>query len=214
MSGIDISGAWWVWPVALILYVFFRAWYDNWRGPLNAPEVEHYLHRVQTAPGAEHTDPEVLRQFLSRDDGREFVMCNLVRLQPQEVLHPLTGVMTQPRELLQEYFRPFVLTLFMHGGHPLLASRKVAGYIDAWNVAPDPGWTMVGMMRYRSRRDMMELTLDPRFTNAYPFKAAAVEQTYSFPTQVLSTMALGPRSVVALVLALLAALVHLLSVLL
>jgi hypothetical protein len=213
MSGTEISGAWWVWLVAAVLYVFFRAWYDNWRRPLSAQEVENYLRLAQTAPGAEHTDLEVLRQFLSRDDGGEFVMCNLVRLQPQAVPHPLTGVMTQPRLLLQEYFRPFVVTLFLHGGHPLIASRKVAGYVDAWNTPPDPGWTMVGMMRYRSRRDMMELTLDPRFTNAYPFKAAAVEQTYSFPTHVLSTMALGPRSAVALGLALFAALVHLLSIL-
>jgi len=214
MSVMDNAGAWWVWPVAVSLYVLFRAWYDNWRSPLSVQEVEDYLRLAQFAPGTEHTDPEVLRQFLSRDDGREFVMCNLVRLQPQAVPHPLTGVMTQPRLLLQDYFRPFVVTLFLHGGHPLIASRKVAGYIDTWNTPPDPGWTIAGMMRYRSRRDMMELTLDPRFTNAYPFKAAAVEQTYSFPTQILSTMALGPRSAVALVLALLAALVHLLSVLL
>jgi hypothetical protein len=212
MSAAAISGAWWVWPVAAMCYVVFRAWYDNWRRPLSAQEVENYLHLTKTTPGVEHTDPEVLRQFLSRDDGREFVMCNLVRLQSQAVAHPLTGVMAQPRLLLQEYFRPFVVTLFLHGGHPLIASRKIAGYIDSWNAPPDPGWTMVGMMRYRSRRDMMELTLDPRFTNAYPFKAAAVEQTYSFPTQVMSSMALGPRSAVALILVLLAALVHLLSV--
>ncbi len=133
-------------------------------------------------------------------------MCNLVRLHPQPVPHPLTGVMTQPRELIQEYFRPFAVSLFLHGGHPVITSRKVAGYIDSWNVPPDPGWTMAGMMRYRSRRDMLELTLDPRFMNAYPFKAAAVEQTYSFPTQVLSSMVLRPRSAVALGLMLLASL--------
>jgi hypothetical protein len=213
MNGTIFSGAWWIWPVAASLYVLFRVWYDNWRKPLSAQEVEHYLRLVQTSPGAEHTDADVLRQFLARDDGKEFVMCNLVRLHPQPVPHPLTGVMTQPRELIQEYFRPFAVSLFLHGGHPVITSRKVAGYVDAWNVPPDPGWTMAGMMRYRSRRDMLELTLDPRFMNAYPFKAAAVEQTYSFPTQVLSTMVLRPRSAVALGLTLLAALVHLVSVL-
>jgi hypothetical protein len=214
MSVSEMAGAWWVWPVAFSLYLLFRAWYDNWRGPLTRQEVEDYVRVAQSAPGAQHTDLVVLRQFLSHDDGREFVMCNLVRLQAQDVPHPLTGVPTQPRELLQEYFRAFLLTLFRHGGHPLVATRKIAGYVDAWNTPPDPGWTMAGMMRYRSRRDMMELTLDPQFTDAYPFKAAAVEQTYSFPTQVLSSMALGPRSAVALVLALLAALLHLLSILL
>lgn len=213
MNAIVFSGAWWIWPVAVALYGLFRAWYDNWRKPLSTQEVEHYMRQVQTSPGAEHTDPQVLRQFLARDDGKEFVMCNLVRLHDQPVAHPLTGVMTPPRQLIQEYFRPFAVTLFLHGGHPVVTSRKVAGYIDSWNVPPDPGWTMVGMMRYRSRRDMMELTLNQRFMNAYPFKAAAVEQTYSFPTQILSTMVLRPRSGVALGLTLMAALVHLVSLL-
>lgn len=206
-------GAWWVWPAAAALYVLFRAWYDNWRKPLSAQEVEHYMRLVQASPGGEHTDPQVLRQFLERDDGKEFVMCNLVRLHPQPVPHPLTSKLAPPRRLLQEYFRPFALVLFLHGGHPLVVSRKVGGYVDYWNVPPDPGWTVAGMMRYRSRRDMLELTVDPRFTDAYPFKAAAVEQTYSFPTQRQAGMALGPRSSVALVLALCAALVHLVSLL-
>jgi hypothetical protein len=213
MNAIGFSGAWWIWPVVAALYVLFRAWYDNWRKPLSTQEVAHYMRLIQTSPGTEHTDPQVLRQFLARDDGKEFVMCNLVRLHAQPVPHPLTGVLTPPRQLIQEYFRPFAVTLFLHGGHPVVTSRKVAGYIDSWNVPPDPGWTMVGMMRYRSRRDMMELTLNPRFMKAYPFKAAAVEQTYSFPTQILSTMVLQPRSGVALGLALMAALVHLVSLL-
>jgi hypothetical protein len=106
------------------------------------------------------------------------------------------------------------VSLLLHGGHPRVGSRKVAGYVHSWNVPPDPGWTMAGMMRYRSRRDMLELTVDPRFMIAYPFKAAAVEQTYSFPTQVLSTMVLRPRSGVALDLTLMAALIHLVSLLL
>jgi hypothetical protein len=213
MNGTAFSGAWWIWPVAASLYVLFRAWYDNWRKPLSAQEVERYMRLIQASPGAENTNSDVLREFLTRDDGKEFVMCNLVRLHPQPVPHPLTGALTPPHLLMQEYFRPFAVALFLLGGHPLVVSRKVAGYVDSWNTPPDPGWTMVGMMRYRSRRDMLKLTLDPRFVNAYPFKAAAVEQTYSFPTQILSTMVLRPRSAVALVLMLVAALVHLVSLL-
>ncbi len=50
MSGTVVSGAWWIWPVAALLYVLFRAWYDNWRKPLSAQEVEHYLRLIQTSP--------------------------------------------------------------------------------------------------------------------------------------------------------------------
>ena len=43
--------------------------------------------------------------------------------------------------------KPFPGVLFKHGGHPVLVSRKVAGYVDSWNTPPDPGCTVVGMMR-------------------------------------------------------------------
>lgn len=36
--------------------------------------------------------------------------------------------------------------LLKHGGHPALATRKVGGYVDAWMVEPDPGWSIVGFM--------------------------------------------------------------------
>ncbi|MEZ5502973.1 MAG: hypothetical protein R3E50_10055 [Halioglobus sp.] len=178
MYGTVMFGAWWVWPVALSVYVLFRAWYDNWRQPLSREEVERYLRQAEATPGFEHTERAVLQEFLCRDDGKAFVMCNLVRLHPGTVPHPRTGELTRSSRLLQAYFREFVVALLQRGGHPVLTSRKVAGYIDSWNTPPDPGWTLVGMIRYRSRRDMLELILDPRFTRAYPFKAAAVEQTH------------------------------------
>ena len=208
------AGATWVWPLALALYLAFRLWYDGWRGPLSTQEIEQFMQAAGQTVGAGHTDMSVLRDFLVQDDGREFVMCNLVRLHPQAMPHPLTGVMTEPSALLREYFRQFVPVLLMNGGHPIIAARKVAGYIDAWNTPVDPGWSVAGMMRYRSRRDMMRLAIDPRFTNAHPFKMAAVEQTFSFPTQPVGEMGLRPRSAVGLLLMLLAALVHLGSLLL
>ena len=213
MSTWTIHGAWWVWLVAAGLYILFRLWYDNWRGPLSADEVEHFLRLSESSPGAEHTDLQVLRKFLEQDDGKEFVMCNLIRLHPQPVAHPATGAMITPLKLIKEYFGPFVVTLLLRGGHPMLSSRKVAGYVDSWNTPPDPGWTAVGMMRYRSRRDMMLLATNARFLAGYRFKIAAIDQTFSFPTQVISEMVLRPRGIVALVLALVAALAHLASLL-
>ena len=110
---------------------------------------------------------------------------------------------------MREYIRGFLPVLIRHGGHPALQAAKIGGYVDAWNVPPDPGWTIVGMMRYRSRRDMAELSTDPRFTAAHPFKIAAIPVTASFPTAPGFALLLGPRVWVALVLALVAALLQL-----
>jgi hypothetical protein len=208
-----MQGAWWVWPVALALYLLFRLWYDNWRGPLSAQEVAHFMHIAQASPGADHTDMKVMRDFLENDDGKEFVMCNLVKLHAGHVAHPVTGQSSQPLELLQEYFKQFRPGLLRKAGHPVIISRQAAGYVDAWNAPPDPKWSIAGMMRYRSRRDMIVLATSENFNRAYPFKVAALSQTFSFPTQVVLEMVLRPRGAVGLGLLLLASLIHLASLL-
>lgn len=211
-TGTAMPGAWWVWPLALVLYGLFRFWYDNRKGPLRADEIEDFLQRSSASPGAAHTDATTLRRFLEQDDGKEFVMCNLIRLHPGPMPHQVSGALTPPRELMQEYVRHFVVSLLLHGGHPVIATRSVGGYIDAWNAPPDAGWTVAAMMRYRSRRDLMKLATQPRFINSYPFKVAAVEKTFSFPTQTLTSL-VPVRAVVAVVLMLGAALAHLASLL-
>ncbi len=208
-----MAGAWWVWPVAVVLYGAFRLWYDNLRGPLSPAEIDAFMAEAARVRVAGHTDPAVLRAFLEADDGKEFVMSNLVRVHPGEVPHPVTGAPTQGLALLQAYGRRFVLLLFRHGGHPMMAMRKVGGYVDSWNTPPDPGWHVVGAMRYRSRRDMMALALDPSLRDVHALKTASTAVTFSFPAQVLISFALRPRVWLALVLALAAALVHLASVL-
>jgi len=195
----------WIWLAAGLLYLAFRLWYDGRRRPLSADEIDAYLASLRDTPGAALNDLDTLRRFLEQDDGREFYMLNLVRIAPGEVPHPKTGEPTPARRLLREYIGGFLPALIRRGGHPALQARKVGGYVDAWNAAPDPGWTFVGLMRYRSRRDMAKLTVDPRFTAAHPFKAAAIPVTFSFPTARGPGLLLGPRVWVALVLALAAA---------
>lgn len=199
-------GALGVWLGAALLYAAFRVWYDGWRRPLRPEEVERFLAAMPGLPGAVGNDEGVMRRFLEADDGREFFMLNLVRLAPGEVPHPRTGEAVRAEALMREYVRGFLPALVRRGGHPALHARRIGGYVDAWNVPDDPGWTLVGLMRYRSRRDMVELALDPRFVAAHPFKHAAIPVTASFPTSPRLLLLAGPRVWVGLVLALGAAL--------
>ena len=64
-------GAWWAWPLALALYLLFRAWYDNWRGPLTQAEIETFLGESAKANLGGHTEFSVIRAFLEADDGKE-----------------------------------------------------------------------------------------------------------------------------------------------
>ncbi len=110
---------------------------------------------------------------------------------------------------MRRYSDPFVRALLRKGGHPGMVGAKVGPYVDAWNVEGDPGWSIFGLMRYRSRRDMLAMVRDPRFTEIHPYKLLGIPTTFSFPTQRQVSVYMGPRVWVALVLALAAALVQL-----
>ena len=171
-----------IWGSALALYLLFRLWYDNWSGPLKADEIDSFIDATQDRFEASGNNVSVLRAFLEADDGREFIMLNLVKAQMDDVKDPVTGQMVQGLSLLQRYSKRFMPVLFRNGGHPVMVGRKVGGYIDAWNTEGDPGWTIFGLMRYRSRRDMVKLVMDPAFKEGHPDKMLGTLATFSFPT--------------------------------
>ena len=200
---------WFIWGGALIAYALFRLWYDNWSGPLKPAEIDGFLAQMAGRFEGTGNSPETLRAFLEADDGREFVMLNLVKAQMEKVADPQTGQLVQGFDLLKRYSKRFMPVLLRNGGHPGMVGRKVGGYVDAWNTEPDPGWTIFGLMRYRSRRDMMKLVMDPAFMEGHPDKLLGTLATFSFPAQRVVSFYLSPRVTVALALALLAALSHL-----
>jgi hypothetical protein len=98
--------------------------------------------------------------------------------------------------------------LFKRAGHPIFVGPAAGGYLEHWGVEPNPGWTFAGIIRYRSRRDMIVLATDPAFDPAHAYKIAAMANTLAFPVTPAMTF-FGPRVWMALVLLLLAALAHL-----
>ncbi len=199
----------WIWLAAAVVYVAFLAWYDNWRGPLRPEEISDFVARLKASGPADAAAVASLRRFMEEDDGREFMMLNVIRLNPDPLPHPETGEPTPASELLQRYFGSFLPPLTRRAGHPLLQARKVGDYVDSWNVEPDPGWSFMGYVRYRSRRDLMEMLTMPSFAGAHEFKTAAMLSTFNFPTRPVVSLYAGPRIWVALGLALVAALAHL-----
>ena len=64
-------------------------------------------------------------------------------------------------------------------------------------------WTRSALMRYRSRRDMMEITTNPAFSGSHDFKVAAMHKTIAFPLDPWFQLG-DPRLVLALILTLIA----------
>jgi len=198
----------WTWVTAVVLYGAFSFWYDSWRGPLTPPEIDDFLRRAGASMEVAPDRLASLRSFLEADDGREFFMLNLVRLHDGPVQVPSSVEEKPAREVLEGYAGVYMPALFWRAGHPAFFGRAAGGYVEHWGVEPDPHWSFAGVIRYRSRRDLMALVTDPRFAPAHAFKLAAIANTLAFPASP-ALVFFGPRIWVALVLALAAALGHL-----
>ena len=203
--------AWKIWICVPVLYALFAAWYFNWQGPISTEEVNRLMLDFDKLEGSEHTDSATFRKFLEEDDGGEFVMLNLVQLHTGEVAHPLTGEAMSASDLVGEYFGPFAVSLFKRGGHPVFQAKTIGGNIDSWNADHNVGFGATAMMRYKSRRDIAELILDPAFSDAHIYKLASIDRTISYPTRIMMSTVLQPPSAVLVVLILLASLVQNLS---
>jgi hypothetical protein len=187
----------------------FSLWYNNWSGPLLPSEIAQYTEQLAALP--EGQDPErraAFRRFLESDDGGEFFMVNLARLQPQPVAIPGSPEKVPAAEALSRYTRPFLGGALRRATHPVFLGPAAGSYVEHWGVGPDPGWTFAGIIRYRSRRDVAALVSEPRFGDMHAYKLAALSNTLAVPVAP-SRFHIGPRLLVPLVLGLLASLAHL-----
>lgn len=199
-----------IWFTACAIYGIFSLWYNNFRSPLDDSEVDTCLRHLSADRNADFDADrlEVIERFLRADDGREFYMLNLVRFHPGDVIDPVSGASKPAPRVLEGYTRPFMTALLKRAGHPVFGGRAVGEYVEHWGVEPDPGWSFGAVMRYRSRRDMIELVLDPMFADVHVFKEAAMSNTAAFPISP-GFLTFGPRITIALLLALAAAGAHL-----
>ena len=172
----------WTWLALAIVYVLFFSWYTSFGGPLSADEIADYVDRMQTREPA--PDPEaiaLIRRFLEQDTGDDFVMINLIDL--YEVPQQIEGVepgSTSP-EVLDQYMEYMYPALFARASHPVLFGQAANTAMDLMNAPGMHAWTTGAAMRYRSRRDMMDIVTNPAFSGSHEFKVAAMRKTIAFP---------------------------------
>lgn len=187
----------WLWSILAALYLGFRLWYDGGGGPLTPEEVQHYVAILEergTAPAG----IENLREFLASDTGSDFVMANFIHLQDQP----------DAQTELDRYMAHMYPAMFARAGHPVFAGPVVAGAVDLWGIENAEHWTMVGLVRYRSRRDLIEIATAPAFRDAHQFKNRSMEKTIAIPVEPFLQLG-SPRWLVAGALVTLGALLQL-----
>ena len=190
----------------LILWLLFTFWYTNTEGPLTDAEIEEFLaFAAQTQPTMDAT--RVLT-FMREDTGRQFVMVNILDMAAEPP--PVTGAPPEmgAREMLDHYMEFMYPALLARASHPIFAGAAVAPAMDLDGIEGAEQWTTGALMRYRSRRDMLEIAMNPLFSERHEYKLAALEKTIAFPVEPMLYYA-DPRFLLALVLFSLAALIDL-----
>jgi hypothetical protein len=177
---------------------------------MSSAEVETLLERVRRnadAAGAPFGSDLVssISEGAKIDDGREFVMVNLIRYRTKAVYPPGWDYGDDPHAADARYNRAVVPLLLKRACIPILLGRSSGRFLAPEGTEP---WDYVALVRYRSRRDFLGLCADLAKDRADVHKWAAIEATQVFPVDVRLSMTMV-RAVIALALALVVLLVFL-----
>ncbi|MEM1197009.1 MAG: hypothetical protein AAGH57_12955 [Pseudomonadota bacterium] len=172
----------WVWLVPLLIYAGFWLWYTPLSGPMTPQEVDQAI--ADFSSGGEETEELArLRRFFEEDDGRPFIMVNVIDNADLPIELPATGPGASAEDLLNHYMEYMWPALLSRACHPLFAARSVGHSLDIVGIENAAVWDTAATMRYRSRRDLWKIAGDPRFAGRHEYKVAALDKTIAFPVQ-------------------------------
>ena len=180
----------------VLLYVAFWLWYGGNGQRMSPEEIEEALNQLRSSDLGHDNAAEVeeVRQLLASDDGKEFVMQNLVRYRAKALYPEGTNYSDDPREADKRYGKSIIGDLLRYGNLVIFIARKSGDF-----VRPDgaDAWHYVAMVRYRSRRDFVRFAIRANQADKFMHKWAAIEKTHVFPVKPLISL-FAVRTLVAL----------------
>jgi hypothetical protein len=188
------------WVVLAVVWLAFTGWYTSCGGPLSDQEIDQYIGRMQEG-GAPPERLAMLRAFLEADTGDDFVMVNVIDLKSDP--GSVSGLPDDATadEILAGYMAYMWPALLSRACHPVFFGSAAAPSMEQFGMEGVEVWTRSAMMRYRSRRDLMEIVTNPAFEGAHEYKVAAIEKTFAFPADPWAQLG-DPRLVLLMALSL------------
>lgn len=191
-----------LWLALATVYMAFFYWYTSLGGPLSEQEINHYLQVLQArVPAPKPESLARMRTFMEQDTGDDFVMMNVIDM--YETPLQIEGVAPgeSSAQVLDKYMQYMYPALLSRASHPVLYGQAANRAMDLMNADGMENWTTGAGMRYRSRRDLMEIASNPAFAGSHDFKIAAMRKTIAFPIDPWF-QAGDPRLLLALILGL------------
>ena len=179
-----------LWTALATLYAAFLAWHQPILGPLTEREVRAAFgdRFTQMRAAGDHRAARLIDFFLE-DDGRPFYMANL---------NALAEDTAQTSEAARTYASYMGPRLLLRASYPVVSTGLLTTLNNSLGADLDAIERLV-VVRYRSRRDFLEIITTPEFRQAVEYKAASLDGWYSAPASLHPVISLPQLVLTALI---------------
>ncbi len=171
-----------LWGISVLLFGAFCFWYTDLGGPLSQSEIDDFVAEL-TANGADTANIELIKEFARGDTGRQILMVNNLDMNenPPSVEGAAAGETAD--QLIGRYMEHMYPALLKRASHPILVGTVIAPAVDIIGVEGGEQWDRAVLMRYKSRRTLLEIVTNPKFAGKHDFKTAALTKTIAYPIE-------------------------------
>jgi hypothetical protein len=155
-------------PTGII--VIFMYWYQWGSQRLSPEEVRTYMGVIeaQTQHSNAKHDLPALRKFLNEDDGKPIYTVNLYNFYKTANYPKDSGFYGSGEQAYDRFSDVMISLMLKRGSHPIFGSY--------WSDSSASNWERIVIVRYRSRRDLVDLFATTEFAEASLHKWASIKE--------------------------------------
>ena len=173
-----------LWLGSIVLYALFVSWYTDFGGPLTEAEIQAYIAKTENRDlGGDPPVRGALLEFLRNDTGGQFLMFNAVDLATDPPRMEGAPADADAQALIDLYMEHMIPALLSRASHPVVVGKSVADSLDLQGIEGAESWSDGAIMRYRSRRTLIDIIGNPEFYERHDFKLAGLEKTIAYPIE-------------------------------
>jgi len=171
-----------LWITSAVLYGLFFGWYTDLGGPLSNREIDEYVAE-RLAAGADPKTIAHLEEFFRDDSGRQFLMVNNIDYNENPGHVKGAAPNEDAQQLMGRYMEHMLPALLSRASHPVIMGSAIYNTIDVMGIENAEEWDNGALFRYRSKRTMMDIIRNPKFSGEHHFKHAALTKTIAYPIE-------------------------------
>ena len=126
---------------------------------------------------------ETAFKFMSEDDGKDFYMVNFLDSNESPRTLEATGEGATWWDLQSHYMEYMWPQQLKRASHPVFFANVLNPALDIVAAQGMEEWDIVAIFRYRSRRDLFEIGMNPVFEERHKYKVEALDKTIAIPVE-------------------------------